>query len=317
MASKDTVIIYGDPHLSSKSYGSHKDYPRESLEYFQKITQLAEDIGATYIIGTGDLTYGKFHTLEYRRSVEKELLRQNEITNGNVYSLKGNHDSATNGMTEYEFYVEKGLLKHADKLDVQTLHFTLADYGRLLQVKPNVNPDEINVLVSHDYLKFKDTQLPNFGTAIELDRLSQFFDIDYIICGHIHKTMAFKGLIIRGNEASETLVFYPGCMARPAYSNNLDLVGSVAVLTVEGDRVTYDKKEIPLWAIEDSFVMEEIEERQEKREEKASRVDISDVVKQLDARDNNFGNPEDRIMSMYGVDEKYKLKAIQLLQEES
>ena len=50
-----------------------------------------------------------------------------------------------------------------------------------------------------------------------------------------------------------------------------------------------------------------------KKVEKAERVDISDVVKQLDSHDRNVGNPEDIIRGMKDVDDKYKNKAIDLL----
>ena len=45
-----------------------------------------------------------------------------------------------------------------------------------------------------------------------------------------------------------------------------------------------------------------------------NRVDITDIVKQLDAHDRNVGNPEDIINAMIGIDDKYKNKAISLLQ---
>ncbi len=315
--SKDVVIIYGDIHLSSKDYGAHKDYAKESLEYFTKLTELAENLGATYIIGAGDLTFSKFHNLEYRKAVEKLLERQYKLTNGNRYEVKGNHDTATNGMTEYEFYEQKGLIKHVERLDVQNVHFTLCDYGKIETIGINAvdSQNDINVLVAHEYLKFKDTKLPNFGTATEIDTMQKLYDIDYIVCGHIHKTMGFKGNIIKNNRAKEVFVYYPGCMSRPSYSDTLETVGSVVVMTIEDGRLIYDKSDIPLWKIEDSFVMDEIQDREEKKTEKENRVDISDVVRQLDERDNDFGNPEDRIMGMQGIDERYKLKAIQLLKE--
>lgn len=317
MDNEAVIIIYGDIHLSDKPYGAHSDYSKESLQYFSEITRVAEEIHATHIIGTGDLTYSRFHTLEYRRKVEAELQKQYEITGGHRYEIKGNHDSATNGMTEYEFYEAKGLLKHVESIDVGNVHFTLSDYGKVRQITPNIvaSPNDVNILVAHDYLKFKDTRLPNFGTAIELDEMKQFYDIDYIICGHIHKTMAFDGRIVRDGMAKEVSVFYPGCMSRPAYGDNLDEFGSIVVITVKDGMVHFDRKKINLWPIEQSFILEEIDERQEKKEQKENRIDISDVVKQLDSRESTFGNPEDRIMSMQGIDEKYKLKAIQLLQE--
>ena len=70
------IGIYGDMHLSSKNYGAHRDYPSESLEYFQAITLKTKELGLTYLIGTGDFTYGRFHSLEYRLAIEKELQEQ-------------------------------------------------------------------------------------------------------------------------------------------------------------------------------------------------------------------------------------------------
>ena len=312
------VLIYGDPHLSSKPYGMHTNYPEESLEYFSKITKVAEDEGVTHIIGTGDLTYGRFHTLEYRDRVEAELKKQFELTNGNRYEVKGNHDSATNGMTEYEFYVRKGLIKSSENINIGNVHFTMIDNGRIRSAETNIVDSEtdVNVIVAHDYLKFKNTELPNFGSAIELDEMSKFYGVDFIICGHIHKIMAFKGRIYKEGIGKEVTVYYPGCMARPAYGNNLDKVGNIALFTIFDDgKVKYDIKEIELWPLEKAFLTEAIEQREEEKERKEERVDISNMVKQLDSHDTTIGNPEDIIMAMHGIDEKYKLKAVQLLKE--
>ena len=54
-------------------------------------------------------------------------------------------------------------------------------------------------------------------------------------------------------------------------------------------------------------------EEKKKKEEKINRVDISDVVKQLDSHDRNIGSVDQIIESMTDVPEKYKDKAISLL----
>ena len=59
--------------------------------------------------------------------------------------------------------------------------------------------------------------------------------------------------------------------------------------------------------------MSEENGEKEKKEEKRNRVDISDIVNRLNTHDGVVGNPEDIIMSMTGVADKYKLKAIELL----
>lgn len=311
------ILIYGDIHLSSKSYGMHRDYPNESLHYFKKISDIAENENVTHIIGTGDLTYGKFNTLEYRDAVEEELRRQYKQTNGNRYEVKGNHDSATNGMTEYEFYVKNGLIKKSCNIDIGNLHITMVDNSRVSFTEPNIvtGGNNVNVIIAHDYLKFRDTRLPNFGAAIELDNISNWYGVDYIICGHIHKILAFKGKIFNNNYGHDVTVHYPGCMSRPAWDDNLDETGQVDIIEVYSDgRIKIEVIEVELLDINQSFITEEIANRKEHVEEKENRVDISDIVKALDSHDSMVGNPEDIIMAMQ-VDERYKAKAIQLLKE--
>ena len=66
--------------------------------------------------------------------------------------------------------------------------------------------------------------------------------------------------------------------------------------------------------IEETFNVEAKAIEKERKEEKRNRVDISDVVKRLDEHERNVGNPEDIIMALADVPEKYKRKAIDLLQ---
>ena len=93
----------------------------------------------------------------------------------------------------------------------------------------------------------------------------------------------------------------------------MDDKGQIIVINVEntGD-VSFEIEEFDLPAIEESFSSEKINERDEKKEAKENRVDISDIVKDLNEHDRSVGNPED-IINGLNVDEKYKNKAIELL----
>lgn len=73
MGDLSRILVYGDLHLSSKNYGSHNNYPKESLDILRLITDKASEIQATHIVGLGDFAFGRFHTLEYRTAVEAEL----------------------------------------------------------------------------------------------------------------------------------------------------------------------------------------------------------------------------------------------------
>lgn len=313
------IIIYGDIHLSSRNYGSHRDYPRETLEYFTKITETVEKEGATHLIGLGDLTYGKFHSLEYRKEVEEQLEKQYKLTRGNRYELKGNHDSATYGMTEYEFYLEKGLIKQSENLTIGNVNISMIDYGKHKKVDI-ITPDKemVNIVLAHDYYKFRDTQLPNYGNAIELESMEEWFGVDLIICGHIHNYEKFSGLMLKGEgnqqQNKRTGVVYLGCMSRPSYREGfMQKEGTLGCITITEDlTVNYEELKIPLWELNKSFNLEQRAEEQTKKENK---IDVTDIVKKINSHERRVGNPEDIIMAMENVDLKYRKKAIELLKE--
>lgn len=311
------IGIYGDIHLCSKNYGAHRDYAKESLEYFGKITEITRKRNLTHLIGCGDFSYGRFHTLEYRLAVEKELEEQYRITGGNRWELEGNHDTDGKGLLERGYYIQKGLIKPSENFSIGCLNITMVDYGKTETANVNIIDAEnnYNVLIAHDYYKFDKVVLPNFGKAILLDTLDRWYGLDILVCGHVHKIMDFSGYITKNGMAKECQVSYLGCMTRPSYREGfLDDIGRVMIITVYDDNtINIEYEQVALWKIEDSFNLEVKAVEKEKKQEKQDRVDISDVVQQLDAHDRTVGNPEDIIASLEGVDERYKNKAIELL----
>lgn len=321
MAEIARVLIYGDPHLSSKNYGAHVNYAQESLDCYRKITKAVEDNKVTHLIGLGDFTYGRFHTLEYREAVENELIKQYTLVNGNHYELKGNHDTAGYGMTEYEYYIKKGLLKPSCNMTIGDIHFTMIDNGMALKTTPNFgDPDKsINIILAHDYFKFRDTQLPDFGKYTELDNMTNWFDANYLICGHIHSQFAFEGMITKEIDGqvhgNRMMVQYPGAMSRPSFrEGHMDLVGQLILLVIRDNcEMEYNVLDVELPPLEESFNLAEKEAAKETKAAKEKRVDILDIIQQLNSHERNVGNPEDIIEAMVNVDEKYKTKAIELL----
>ena len=315
------ILIYGDIHLNSKNYGAHINYAQESLGLFKKITETAREKQATHLIGLGDFTYGRFNTLEYREAVERELIEQYQIVNGNRYELKGNHDSASYGMTEYEYYLKKGYFKPSCNITIGNVHISMVDYGQTTKVGMNIgDPDtSINVALGHDLYKFKDTSFPDMGKFIELDNLESWYGIDYLICGHIHHQLITNGMIIKDidgqSHGHRMLVQYPGSLSRPSYiEGHMDLVGQLIFLVVKDTgELEYNVLDVELPKLEESFNLAVKKAEKELKEAKESRVDISDIIQQLNSHERNIGNPEDIIASMSGIDTKYKDKAIELL----
>lgn len=310
-----TIMIYGDMHLNSKNYGAHRNYPQESLDYFGLITEKMQEYKATHLIGLGDFSFNRFHSLEYRNIVELLLETQNEYTKGNRYELKGNHDSASYGMTEYEYYTERGLLKASvDFLDIGNLRLHMVDFkgweGRELDIREGAT----NIALAHDFFKFENTRMRDYGKSIILDDLEGFHGLDYMICGHIHNFEAFSGSIRKGNQGHECIVTYLGCPCRPSYREGaLDTEGYLALLTVYEGGTSFKIIPYDLLPLEESFNMQLKAEEMEEKEHKKQRVDISDIVAKLDQHERNIGDPEALIESLEGVDERYKKKAIELL----
>ena len=313
------IVSYGDLHLSSKNYGAHRDYPNDSLMALKKVTEIAKNVKATHIIGLGDLTYGRFNSLEYRSSVEAELEEQYNICNGNRYELKGNHDSASYGMTEYEYYILKGLIKPSTNLDIGSIHISMIDNGEYNKMIPNIQQDGTNIMFVHDYFKFKDTMLPDYGKAIELDNFEKWYGVDHIVAGHIHNSEFFEGLMVKEIDGQthgvRVTVDYLGSMSRPSYrEGHTDEIGHILVITVyEDGTFKYDRLDIELPSLAVTFNLDQKAVEKEKKLAKSNRVDISDIVHQLDQHERNIGNPEDIIMALTNVEEKYKIKAVELL----
>lgn len=314
------ILVYGDLHLSSKNYGAHRNYPKDTLDVLKIITNKAEEFNATHIIGLGDLAFGRFNTLEYRSVVEEELKKQYDICNGNRYELKGNHDSAGYGMTEYEYYVLKGMLKPSTNLTIGNVCISMIDNGEVYKTMPNINDSEgyTNFIFMHDFFKFSDTRMPDYGKAYELDRFLPWYGVDYIIGGHIHNSEVFEGLMLKDIDGQthghRVMVDYLGSMSRPAYrEGHTDEVGHILQLTIyDTGEFKYDRLDIELPSLAETFNLEAKAIEKEKKQAKENRVDIGDIVHRLDQHERNIGNPEDIIMSL-DVPDKYKQKAIDLL----
>lgn len=309
------VGIYGDLHLYSENYGGHRDYASESLIYLRKITELTKNLGLTHLIGLGDFSFGNFRKLTYRKAVEAELAEQYKLVNGNRWELFGNHDFLPKDISERDYYIGKGLLKSSENITIGHMNINMVDNGKVYNTPVVIDNDHTNIVLAHDYFKFNGINLPNYGDAIILDNFEPWYGADYLICGHIHKCMAFNGSIVKGDKAHQMMVDYPGCAMRPAFiRSGLDEKVHISVFTEYSDgRVEFSVSNIELLPIEESFNLEKIEKKFIKEEEKPQSIDISDMVYNLDKHERVVGTPEVIIGNMQGIPDTWKNKAIELL----
>lgn len=306
------ILVTGDDHYCSKQYGAHKNYPAECLYYSNRITALIEERKCTHWVGLGDFSYGRFLALEFREKIEEMFKKRQELLGDNMWYIKGNHDTATYGMTEYEYYLSRKEFKGSEDLVIGGLKLHMRDYGDHKR-KLDIDNDKVNVLLTHGYFKFEDSMLPDYGTAVAVDDFDAWYGVDYVLSGHIHQEHVIKGSIAKDNMRHECFIHYLPCLSRPAYMRaGMADTGHVVLLNVydDGD-VKYESIDIPLLDIEKSFNLAVIEAKD--RKEELTHIDVADIAKKLSNHDMNYGNTEDIIMSRTDIDEKYRLKAVELL----
>lgn len=311
------VGIYGDLHLYSENYGSHRNYAEESLGFLRKITELTEKLQLTHLVGLGDFSFGNFRRLTYRTNVEAELYKQSRLVSGEHYEIFGNHDILAKDISERDYYISKGLLKPSENLTLGNLHITMVDYGKAANAETNISnaAGAVNVILAHDFFKFDGVPLANYGDAIRLDDKTEWFGADYIICGHIHKVIQFEGSIVKGAETHELSVQYPGCGMRPAFiKGHMDEKVLFIVFSVFDDgEVKEDIYSIDLPPLEESFNLEKISAEEKKEEEKPVSFDITDLVNNLQTHERVVGSPEEIIRALKDVPETWRNKALELL----
>lgn len=307
------IGVYGDTHLCSKNYGGHRDYAGESLYYYKKVIDLAEERGVTHLVCLGDFAQNRFHTLEYRLKVEAELSRASIMVKGNHYCIQGNHDIATSGMTEREYYVQRGLFKEPETLMFPNLMVHMVNYREEAGLTLAEEKKGLDIILAHNFFKFKNTVLPQYGDAIILDDYEQWYGADIIFTGHIHTTSSYSGNIIRGSSAHKALVFNVGCPCRMSFEKKMQESGNVIYICVyDTGAVKIERDEFELLPLDESFNLVDKETKDKLQRLKHSGV--SDVAMQLDSHTRFVGNPIDIIAGL-DVEQKYKDKAITLLKE--
>lgn len=312
-------MIAGDLHLSSKNYGNHVNYARETLDILRKITTIAQENEVTHIIGLGDFTMAQIESLRYRAFTEDELAKQNELTNGNRYELRGNHDFSSQHMTDYEYYKDcRGMFKCPEYVDIGNTRFHLVSYGeesRKLEIG-----NEYNIVCAHNYLRFENTNMADFygNVYIKLDDKYRWYGIDSIFCGHIHEEHQFTGMMYKDEEhteSKEVAVYYPGCPSRPAYKNGLDKYGHVAIVSVGDDAspaieiLDFELLPIGMAFASTEETMRDVVEVMKKKDEV---INIEDITENLCKYNNKFGDIESEIdaLDMFSVEAREKAKTL-------
>ena len=243
------VLIIGDLHISDRFSGRHINYLENCFDCLDMIEKSIVDNNITHLICLGDwIGIGLAEkNLKERSSLLRliqVLQKWNKLLNGNVYSLKGNHDIGKN-MTDYDFFVTMGLLKYVPQLDLGSCRFHLFNYGEETRTI-YVDNDKYNIGCFHSNLLIEGlTTWYKGGVGVELSSLKNLYGVNMAIAGHIHNPS--MRLVSTSIGDSDISLFYPGCPTRPRLEPNMwDRAYGVVITTDEVetqmDLINYELK---------------------------------------------------------------------------
>lgn len=223
------ILIIGDLHLSAKFSGKHRDYAYECFWNLERIVELVKQEKASAVIFLGDLIGVNEKNIgdhQFLMRVITYFNMLNNATNGNVYSVKGNHDMGQ--FTDFDLLTGIGYIKNPRYInyygrksgavmdDGLEVRFHLVNYGdedshlKLAGEDDNAS----NVILGHnEYYIEGVTNWYSKGKNVELAQLSNFIGVDLVISGHIH-TPSDEILYTTLKNGQSIGLFYTGAPGR-------------------------------------------------------------------------------------------------------
>ena len=269
---KGKILVFGDMHLSCTYEGSHREYLRECYEnmdnILNKVLYSKEKVSAVFFLG--DVIGVNERNLKDRQFLLRVVLffrKLNELTGGNIYSVKGNHDKGD--FTDFDFLVSLDLIKNPDYVDYYGLtegeyaegtlnglevRFHFVNYGdeeRELSIPEGCS----NVVLGHaDYVVDGVTDWYLHKGGVKVSRLGNFVGVDLIISGHIHNPSSSTISTNIGNHEIE--LFYPGSPSRT--SERYNDCWYIYFMYSDSDKVTnYNAKLFGLRPVDEVFYPKE------------------------------------------------------------
>lgn len=238
------VLFLGDLHITDAYVATHNDYWQECVDFITKITTDIKDNNVTHLILTGDLVGLREKNFKQRDSLMffmMALKKWNELTNGNVYSVIGNHDVGGR-TTDFDLFENIGLIKTTRTLghnyvDIDSLRVHLINYGD--EYEPITLGAGDNVAVTHADIQVtgKTTWWYPSNVRFELDSMKHWKGVEMVIGGHIHNpSIKMVSTDIEGKNCD---LFYLGCPMRPRKGDNWSTVFGILADT-SGEKINMD-----------------------------------------------------------------------------
>lgn len=276
------VFIIPEPHLWDKSFKNRIDYPEEIFDYLSTITETISSLnGDKIIIFPGDVFHRPFTVVERMTQILNLFCDLNELTDGNVYSVVGNHELSYPKCNPFWMLCEDNTdrfiqfrnlpaygsfaqgIKVVDSLAVGNLLFIFGHYGRT-DFDLNLLSNQDCVLISHNSIIEKSIneiiserykRNTNLSYANDVYHLlsSQAIPITsqlkYVFVGHLHT--AYSDFLVDEKVESVQLKFYlryMGSLGRTSVEQvrDDDLIRTIPQFIIENDSYTYVPFEVSL-----------------------------------------------------------------------
>ena len=303
------IGFIGDLHISDRVTGRHKDYYGVCIEILDKIQEAIVSEQLTHLILCGDIFGTHEHTLktmEARAHIFERFALWNTYLNGNLYSIRGNHDSGAK-TTDFDVLAAAQLIKVPNaegymNLDIGGYRVHMLDYGHD-NAEIQLADDRSNIAVMHSYLSIPGKiDLMNIKQVVNLSSLVNLKGCDLVIGGHYHSPSKYQQTMIEDKPIS---LVYLGCPTRPSASENYTET-YMLVATSEEDGGNYSLREsmvsFKLCPLEE--LLKPVKEKDIDVEESISRTKMVEAV--LDDLANyqigGSGAYRTRLESMRNVD---------------
>lgn len=317
------VGMIGDLHISDRQVGKYEDYFSACKEICEKITDLIVAEKLTHLFIAGDLVGTSENTMKThagRLWLFQLFAQWNTLLKGNVYSLRGNHDSGAS-TTEFDLLYGAMLIKKATEVDCGAFRIHLLDYGddnRTLNFDTTV--ERVNVAFMHTHLTVENkTNFIPYKGGTELSDMRNLKGCDVVVCGHIHNPSL--GYLTTSIEDMPVSLMYLGCPTRPAASDKWDKTSMLILETVEENGITNTYQKIATLNLrpKSELLKETIAEADiEGLEAEENIVNIEDLERILSDL-NNFqigtGTYKEQLVRLAGLNKPAADLAIQYIEK--
>lgn len=283
------ILVFGDLHLSAVYQGTHKNYMLNCLKVMRRILQIVrestERVSAVFfqgdVLGVNETTI-KDH--EFLEKVFQFFEALKNITGGNVYSVRGNHDVAE--FPDFQFLIARGLLKAPKIVDqlgkdgVIDTRYHFVGWGEEYEELNIARGGASNIILCHNDVQVEG-QTHWFGGkgVIQIEEMSNWNDIDMVLPGHIHNP-SDQVMVAESQNGSTVYVFYIGSPTRVSQRYDECFYFSFWYNGVEVDA---GAEAFGLWPADEEFYpKQENDELDEVQELEAERLqNLHDVVSDI------------------------------------